>query len=213
MKNADDFTLIELLVVIAIIAIIVAMLLPALNNAREKAQATHCKGNLKQIATAIQMYGDDNRNYFPTYYDSGGIIYENRYWFDLLQKYVSAESKANAKNRYRGTVYTCKLDRAKSGYVGYIYAQIFMPNYSRLEIFYPKIKKPGEIGILTDGWSSIAAPVQIIADTEGQEDSTRRLRPRHSRTTNILYCDGHVGWNKAAIGESLASLFTEPPID
>jgi len=68
------FTLIELLVVIAIIAILAAMLLPALGRAKQKTQGAYCMNNNKQLMIAIQMYGGDNKDYLPPNPDDGNTV-------------------------------------------------------------------------------------------------------------------------------------------
>ena len=68
MKKTDkSFTLIELLVVIAIIAILAAMLLPALQQARARAMSTKCVGNLKQMCSIAQQYMDDHGGFWPAH--------------------------------------------------------------------------------------------------------------------------------------------------
>ncbi len=76
------FTLIELLVVIAIIAILAAMLLPALSAARERARSTSCIANLKQIGIVLRMYIDDNDNW--TCFSGYQNTVQGCYWGKLL---------------------------------------------------------------------------------------------------------------------------------
>lgn len=85
-RKRFGFTLIELLVVIAIIAILAAMLLPALGRAKQRAWATACLSNVKQIGVASRMYVDDNADALPRSAHQGAS------WVGTLQPYCAGTS-------------------------------------------------------------------------------------------------------------------------
>ena len=86
------FTLIELLVVIAIIGILAALLLPALNNAKDSATTASCMSNLKQIGNAIAMYADDHNDYFPMGLTVAGPQGAGINWSMIIAPYVVRQS-------------------------------------------------------------------------------------------------------------------------
>src|SRR5215475_10489683 len=90
MKNrpSGGFTLIELLVVIAIIAILAALLLPALSRAKRKSQGVYCMNNHRQLLVAWKMYLDDNREVLP--FVKGNGNYDPYAWVNGWLDYTAA---------------------------------------------------------------------------------------------------------------------------
>jgi len=93
-KTQRAFTLVELLVVIAIIGVLVALLLPAVQSARESARRTQCMNNMKQLVTAIMVYHDAYK-YYPPGHTGWGTTPQTDYqhsWMTLLLPFVEEQA-------------------------------------------------------------------------------------------------------------------------
>jgi len=103
-RRASGFTLVELLVVIAIIAILAALLTPALHRAKENSRRTHCTNNLRQIGLGIQMYRQDNNDRPPLYLVNPGSD---------TYGYPGGNTSYLEKREYLGSTnsFICKSDR------------------------------------------------------------------------------------------------------
>ncbi len=127
-KKRSAFTLIELLVVIAIIAILAAMLLPALAKAKDKAKSINCISNLKQWGVEWNLYAADNADVFPTGQHPDGSIDQNARaaWFNALQRKVAeptqlltcpyaTEANPDVNTEFGGLRYAYKMPVSTDG--------------------------------------------------------------------------------------------------
>jgi prepilin-type N-terminal cleavage/methylation domain-containing protein/prepilin-type processing-associated H-X9-DG protein len=228
--NSPGFTLIELLVVIAIIAILAAMLLPALNRAKELGKSASCKNHLHQMGLAFRMYLQDNNNKYPyaTYWtspQSGRGVY----WVDMLQPYypLNWTNPAYHCPGYQGRI------AVPSGNYGPNSSDPFYGSYAynawgTWNLSGPVLGLGGEWRGSDDGPPrseiQLTAPADMIAvgDSrpllgEGNSNQgffimfvlggySRLSTPaRHGQDYNMLFCDGHVSGMKPMLLFSLTN--------
>lgn len=202
--NQHRFTLIELLVVIAIIAILAAMLLPALQKARERSRTTACLNNMAQIGKAAGMYQGDWEGYVSSPGSgktSGATGYHS--WKQGYDRYLVQNWYA-AYNMLWAPVWNCPTNRAPyknkdKTYKGWDSTNVSMlGNSSCLNTFstplkVASIKKPS-IKILALDASKQTIGGTINATSVKRTSAEAYMYAKHGKGSNFLMVAGNVSW-------------------
>ena len=187
-----SFTLIELLVVIAIIAILAAMLLPALQQARERGKGINCKNLLNTCGKALLMYATENDDYHVAYYGNEGVVGDNKYWYERLRPFISpafGTAQVSGWQKFKcqsNTANTTALGFGWNGKSGFKSGTTVYPIKKMIHI-----KRPSRVVSCGDTYNNFR--LHGGYDVSSTNNRSMSLAFMHNnRTSNLLHPGGNV---------------------
>ena len=193
------FTLIELLVVIAIIAILAAVLLPALQSARGRAQGVNCLSNAKQLGGIYLFYADDYNSYLPCRdnliggFTPAGESISAKNWLDgVVLYYLSRQNASTEKvDVLRCPVEYADVDITTNYGLNYLIAT---DNGKGLKI--SSLKSPSQTAMLVENYGHLCYGADAVNSAgkhvTGNIGPNRAAYFRHNKRASTVFADGHV---------------------